>query len=56
MEQFKKPDNMQWVLTAEVSFGLSFPKPSDKYSIQVRWADAQLDFDKIVHLSPLSSP
>jgi len=48
MEQFKKSDNMEWFLNAEVFFGLSFPHPDDKYSIQVRWADFELNFEKMV--------
>lgn len=48
MEQFKKSDQIEWLLNAELFFGLSFPKNDEKYSIQIRWADVELNFDKIV--------
>lgn len=48
IEQFKKSDNLEWMIAAEIYFGLSFPNNDDKYSIQVRWADMELNFDKNV--------
>jgi len=48
MEQFKKSDQMEWLISAEVFFGLSFPEKDEKYHIQIRWADQELNFEKIV--------
>ena len=48
LEQFKKSDNMEWMINAEVYFGLSFPTIDDKYYIQIRWADVELNFEKMV--------
>lgn len=49
IEQFKKSDTMDWKISCELLFGLSFPKNDEKYWIQIRWADMELNFDKMVY-------
>lgn len=38
--------NTRWQLIVDVFYGFSFPKSDKKYSIQVRWADCEILFDK----------
>ena len=48
LDQFKKSDQMEWMISGEILFGLNFPDKDEKYSIQIRWADQELNFDKLV--------
>ena len=47
MNQLKRSDETDWVLMAEVYYGLSFPNKTGKYGIQFRWADRELKFSAV---------
>ena len=44
----KSSDVISWLFIAEVFYGINFPEKNEKYSIQIRWADQEISFDKIV--------
>ena len=46
MNDTRNPGLVNWAIMAEAFFGLNFPTNDDKYGIQVRWADQEINFDK----------
>ena len=50
VKDFKKDENINWTICCELFFGINFPNKDEKYSIQIRWADQELDFDSKVLL------
>ena len=50
MKGLRFSDPTPWKIQAEVYFGVSFPENDNKYSIQIRWADQEIQFDNAVNI------
>ena len=37
---------IQWIMKVDMLYGMNFNKANDKYGVQIRWADQELNFDK----------
>ena len=46
--QYKNPDVTQWQIFVEAFYGLNFQEEDEKYGLQVRWAELELNFDTTV--------
>ena len=46
---FRFSDPVKWKIQAEVFYGLSLPEKDEKYKVQVRWADQEINFDNAVN-------
>ena len=47
MEKYKSLDITSWKIQAELYYGISMPKKDEKYTVQIRWADQELQFNEI---------